>query len=83
MKPAASHTLNVLGLLCPQPIIKTAKRVKKMSPGDVLEVLSDDPVIEIDMPAWCHTSGHEYLGCDPRNGQFHVYVRVNARAGSP
>ena len=76
MEMAVTSTLDVLGLLCPLPIIHTAKRVRKMKSGEVLEVVSDDPVIEIDMPAWCHSFGHEYLGCEDREGIFHLFVKV-------
>ncbi|HUD70642.1 MAG TPA: sulfurtransferase TusA family protein, partial [Dongiaceae bacterium] len=43
--------LDTLGLFCPVPIVRTAETVRKMEAGDVLEVLSDDRVILLDMPA--------------------------------
>ena len=67
--------LDTFGLLCPMPIIKTAARFKEMKRGEVLKVLSDDPGIKEDMPAWCITSGNELLGIDEIDGEFHAYVR--------
>ena len=82
MKLAVTETLDVLGLLCPEPIIRTAKRVRTMKPGEVLEVLSDDPVSDLDMRAWCHSFGHEYLGCEDQSGRFHLFVKVSDKRKS-
>lgn len=68
-------TLDTLGLLCPVPIIKTAKRFKSMRAGEVLEVLSDDSGIETDMPAWCRSQGQEYLGLRREGNIYRVLVR--------
>jgi tRNA 2-thiouridine synthesizing protein A len=67
--------LDTFGLLCPMPIIKTAARIKKMQQGEVLKVLSDDPGILEDMPAWCVTSGNELITIEESDGEFHAYVR--------
>jgi TusA-related sulfurtransferase len=67
--------LDTFGLLCPMPIIKTAARIKELRKGDVLKVLSDDPGILEDMPAWCATSGNELLRIDEIDGEYHAYIR--------
>lgn len=72
---AVTAILDTYGLLCPMPIIKTAARFKQLQRGDVLKVLSDDPGIKEDMPAWCITSGNELLRIDEIGEEFHVYVR--------
>ena len=61
-RPGADLVLDTVGFYCPVPIVKTAARVREMAPGQVLEVLSDDRVILVDMPAWCRAAGHEYMG---------------------
>lgn len=60
----ADVTLNTLGLFCPMPIILTAKKIKDLAVGQVLEVISDDEGIKKDMPAWCQTTGHELVGLE-------------------
>ena len=67
--------LDTFGLLCPMPIIKTAAKIKELKKGEVLEVLSDDPGIKEDMPAWCVTSGNELLLLEETGDEFHVFVR--------
>ena len=67
--------LDTVGLYCPVPIIRTAERMRRMGPGGVLEILSDDRVILIDMPAWCRSTGNDYLGARRADGEIHLYVR--------
>jgi tRNA 2-thiouridine synthesizing protein A len=71
--------LDTLGLFCPMPIIKTSKKIKELTVGQVLEVVSDDEGIKKDMPAWCETTGHEFLGLEEEaNGgviHYKTYVR--------
>ena len=71
----ADKTLDCVGLYCPMPIVKTAARMKDLKVGEVLEVLADDKGIKLDMPAWCQTTGHECLGLEEKEGEFHVFVR--------
>jgi TusA-related sulfurtransferase len=71
----ADQTLDCVGLYCPMPIVKTASKIKELKIGEVLEVLADDKGIKLDMPAWCQATGHECLGMDEKDGEFHVYVR--------
>jgi TusA-related sulfurtransferase len=68
-------TLDCYGLLCPVPIIQTAKKIKEMKVGEVLEVISTDEGIKKDMPAWCRMSGQEYLGVEEEGGVYHAYLR--------
>lgn len=60
----ADEQLDTLGMFCPMPIIMTSKRFKQLDIGKVLEVLSDDEGIKQDMPAWCETTGQEFLGLE-------------------
>lgn len=60
----ADEQLDTLGMFCPMPIILTSKRFKQLDIGKVLEVLSDDEGIKQDMPAWCETTGQEFLGLE-------------------
>lgn len=71
----ADVKLDCFGLLCPLPIIQTAKKIKEMKVGQVLEVISTDKGIKEDMPAWCRTSGQEYLGFEEEGEVYKVYVR--------
>ena len=71
----ADHSLDCVGLYCPMPIVKTAEKIKALKLGEVLEVVADDKGIKEDMPAWCETTEHEYLGLEEEAGEIRVYVR--------
>jgi TusA-related sulfurtransferase len=75
----ADDVLDTVGLYCPVPIIKTAERIKRMKTGQTLEILSDDRVILIDMPAWCRSTGHEYLGHIQNGAEYRLFVRKVSR----
>ncbi|MBI2854598.1 MAG: sulfurtransferase TusA family protein [Chloroflexi bacterium] len=68
-------TLDCTGLFCPMPIVHTAMKIKGMSKGQVLEVISDDPGIRADMPAWCQATSNEFLGITEGADGLRVYVR--------
>ena len=53
--------LDVTGTLCPLPILLSAREMRKLHPGDLLEILGDDPGIREDMPVWCERAGHRLL----------------------
>ncbi len=71
----ADETLDCLGLYCPMPIIKTKEKMKELGVGQVLEVVADDKGIGADMPAWCKSTGNEFLGLEEEDGEYRVYVR--------
>lgn len=73
--------LDVRGLLCPLPVIRTQQRVNQLHPGQQLEVICSDPGALIDIPAWCRLFGHRVInaGSEAR-GQV---VRLEVNPGAP
>lgn len=69
--------VDALGTWCPVPIHLIARAAVRAAPGDVLELLADDPLIEIDLPAWCHSSGNELLELRSDGGSYVGRVRVS------
>jgi len=57
------------------PIIETTDKMQELEIGQVLEVLADDRGIKTDMPAWCESTGNEFLGIEEEAGEYKVYVR--------
>ncbi len=56
--------VDAIGLLCPLPVLKAAKRMRAMEPGQVLCLLADDPAAAIDVPHYCSESGNIFLGAE-------------------
>jgi TusA-related sulfurtransferase len=71
----AEVTLDCFGLLCPLPIIETAKKMKGLKVGQVLEIMATDEGIKADMPAWCKATGQEFLGVEEKEGEYRAYVK--------
>ena len=71
----ADQTLDCVGLYCPMPIFKTGEKIKEMKMGEILEVVADDTGIKLDMPAWCETTGHEFMGMEEDGDEIKVYVK--------
>jgi tRNA 2-thiouridine synthesizing protein A len=49
--------LDLSGLKCPLPALKTRKALKPLAPGDVLEVCCTDPLSVIDIPNLIRETG--------------------------
>jgi len=72
----AVHTLDVLGLKCPQPVLKLATLAKEIPPGDTVEVLADCPSFPNDLPAWCDKAKKTLLFCvDEGGGKFKAQIQ--------
>jgi tRNA 2-thiouridine synthesizing protein A len=53
--------LDARGLRCPLPVLRARERLAGLRPGTVLELLADDPLVTLDVPAFCAREGHEVL----------------------
>ncbi len=58
---AESVTIDVRGLKCPLPVLKTAKRMQPHPVGTRFLVLTTDPMAAIDVPHFCSEKGHPLL----------------------
>ncbi|POF32659.1 sulfurtransferase TusA family protein [Roseibium marinum] len=57
-------TLDLKGLKCPLPALKTRKALRRLASGDRLTVLTTDPMAEIDIPHLCREDGHTLLATE-------------------
>jgi tRNA 2-thiouridine synthesizing protein A len=73
--------LDALGLLCPLPVLKAAKRLRAMAPGEILRIQADDPAAEIDVPHFCAEQGYAYLGSEAAEVGQVYYVQKAEKAG--
>ncbi|MYH59036.1 MAG: sulfurtransferase TusA family protein [Boseongicola sp. SB0675_bin_26] len=71
--------LDALGLLCPLPVLKAAKRLRAMAPGATLRLVVDDPAAAVDVPHFCKEQGHELLKSEERGG---LQIYMIRRSGS-
>ena len=57
----ADLTLNAVGKKCPMPVLMTKKELKKMSSGQILELVVDDKGALKDVPALINKTGDSIL----------------------
>ena len=57
----ADRELDVRGLNCPLPILRTKKTLADLTAGQVLKVMATDPGSVKDFQAFCRQTGNELL----------------------
>lgn len=67
-------TLDCFGLICPAPVYLTAKKIKEIKVGQVLEIVANDEETIQDIPAYCRESGQKFLKFEEEKGQFKFYI---------
>ncbi|HMW56277.1 MAG: sulfurtransferase TusA family protein [Accumulibacter sp.] len=67
--------LDVKGLNCPLPILRTKKTLSEMSQGEVLHVLATDPGSLKDFEAFARQTGNELLSSTESNRVFEYYLK--------
>jgi len=77
MTTTAVDRLDVTGTLCPVPVLRTARRVRRLRPGALLEVVGDDPLMRLDLAAWCAKEGHEVVAMEEAGGRIRCVLRVD------
>jgi len=71
----ADEVLDVQGLCCPMPVVKSKKAIDALEIGQVLEIIGTDPGSKGDIPAWANRAGHEFVGSTEEGETFHFFVR--------
>jgi len=67
---------------CGELLIELRARLQRMPAGTVIHLIATDPAALIDLAAWCHLTGHAFLGTVSLPGENRpVYgLRVSGRA---
>jgi tRNA 2-thiouridine synthesizing protein A len=73
--------LDLTGLKCPLPALKTRKALKALSAGDVLEVRCTDPLSVIDIPNLIRETGDKVELTE--RGEDRIVFRIEKVNGSP
>ncbi|OGK99689.1 MAG: hypothetical protein A3E31_13165 [Candidatus Rokubacteria bacterium RIFCSPHIGHO2_12_FULL_73_22] len=71
----APLTLDCTGLVCPLPVIKLSKALRRATPGAVVELLASDPGTVADLEAFERQTGHRILERSAAHGVFRFLVR--------
>ena len=72
---AADQTLDCKGLLCPMPIVKLAKAVRELAPGQVILLEATDPGAIPDVAAWSKNTGNPILSQDQNGAVMRFWIQ--------
>jgi tRNA 2-thiouridine synthesizing protein A len=75
MSTQIAKTLDLKGLSCPLPIVKTAQGIKEIQSGELIEALATDPGSVADFNAWCKSTGNELVEQGDEGGVFRFVIR--------
>ena len=75
MAELTARLLDVKGLSCPLPIVKTAQALKQMAAGELIEVHATDPGSLKDFAAWSKTTGNEIVEQTQDAGVFRFVLK--------
>lgn len=75
MSMQVAKTLDLKGLSCPLPIVKTAQGIKEIGSGELIEALATDPGSVADFAAWCKSTGNELVESGDEGGVFRFVIR--------
>ncbi len=51
-------------------LVLITRSLDKIEPGSILEILSDNPSVQHDLPAWTRLAGHRWLGTASLDGRW-------------
>jgi len=71
----ADETIDTKGLTCPQPLVETKKKLKRMEVGKTLEVIGDHAPSKREVPEMMEEQGHEIVSVTEQDGVWHVTIK--------
>jgi tRNA 2-thiouridine synthesizing protein A len=72
-----TETLDVLGRVCPYPIVLTKKLMEKLPSGAIVKILCDSPVtVEDSIPRYCKKHGYKFESVKLEDkGYWELYIQ--------
>ncbi len=71
----AVRTLDCMGLYCPEPLFQTRENIDQIKPGEILEVITDDPAAEEDLKRFAKRAGHEVVSFDKDDDRMRFLIK--------
>ncbi|BDY02969.1 sulfurtransferase TusA [Ferrimonas sp. YFM] len=71
----AKHTLDAIGLRCPEPVMMVRKTVRNMAQGETLLITADDPSTTRDIPSFCRFMDHTLVASQTDQAPYQYLIR--------
>ncbi|MDC1529661.1 sulfurtransferase TusA family protein [Gammaproteobacteria bacterium] len=75
MQTSIDIELDLCGLTCPLPLLKTKQSLNKMLSGQVVKVIATDPGSERDFQVFMQQSGNQLLEVEKADGKFYYWIQ--------
>jgi tRNA 2-thiouridine synthesizing protein A len=72
---AIALTLDLRGLKCPLPVLKTRKKLAQLPAGSMISIETTDPLASIDIPHFCNEEGHRLVSQERMEGGHRFVIR--------
>ncbi len=70
--------IDTKGMQCPRPLLKAKQTLEEMEPGQILEVIANDPTTKTTFPAYAKRSGDDLLAIDEDGAIYHLFLKKKA-----
>lgn len=73
----SQNIVNVLDQTCPIPLIETRKALRKLKPGEKLEVIGNNEASKMEIPMAVESLGDELIRIEEEtdNKTWHIFIR--------
>tara|TARA_B100001250_G_scaffold152966_1_gene131342 strand:- start:27 stop:278 length:252 start_codon:yes stop_codon:yes gene_type:complete len=71
--------LDTSGTECPIPVLKARKLSQTLKDGDVVKIITTDPLAEGDFKHYCEQSNFIFLDCNKENEK--IFIRYIYKKG--
>jgi tRNA 2-thiouridine synthesizing protein A len=79
VKSAPSLKLDLTGLKCPLPALRTRKALRTLAPGAQIDVVCTDPMAAIDIPHMVRETGDILVESVRQDTQLHAHLLFRIR----
>ncbi|WP_428607886.1 sulfurtransferase TusA family protein [Sedimenticola sp.] len=73
--PKCDKQLDVSGLICPLPVLKTKAALSRMAIGEVLKVIVTHPDSRKEFPVLCKLPEFDLLASSEEDGRFLYWIK--------
>ncbi len=70
-----TKSIDVRGLYCPEPVFRTKMEIERLSIGDVLKIVADDPESEEDISRWVSRNGHQLVAINKSDKDLEFIIK--------
>ncbi len=76
-----SSEIDVKGLKCPMPILKTKKALQAIQDGQILKVIATDPHADKDLHQFAIQTGNNILATEKDGDVYTFYIQRKQSSG--